>query len=214
MSIATSMVGSDITTAFAGKGDKERNSGVIPVEHLCGYARETVRDVSFQVREREIFGVGGLAGQEMGITNGIMGMFPAGGSVFFREEPIRLNDPTSPLEAGISAVYEDRRGVGLLMEEPISWNIIFTALQMQERFLKPILGGLVRIRDESEITRSARNYIDMLNIKCLSEDQRVKDSPAVISRRYALPGFRNETTAPCRSRRGIDVGAKRMSWKP
>ena len=80
MSIATSMVGRDITTAFAGKGTRGRNLGevILRVEHLwVDMPGETVRDVSFQVREREIFGIGGLAGQgKLGITNGIMGMFP------------------------------------------------------------------------------------------------------------------------------------------
>ena len=43
---------------------------------------ETVRDVSIDVREGEILGIGGLAGQgKLGIPNGIMGLFPAGGKV-------------------------------------------------------------------------------------------------------------------------------------
>jgi simple sugar transport system ATP-binding protein len=217
MAMATSMVGRDITTAFAGKGGKDRTIGevLLRVEHLwVDMPGETVRDVSFQVREREIFGIGGLAGQgKLGITNGIMGMFPAGGSVFFRDKPLRINDPTSPLEAGISAVYEDRRGVGLLMEEPISWNIIFTALQMQGRFLKPILGGLVKIRDENEITRSARDYIEMLDIKCVSERQRVQDLSGGNQQKVCLAkAFETKPSLLFVSEptRGIDVGAKRM----
>ena len=43
---------------------------------------ETVRDVSFEVKKGEIFGIGGLAGHgKLGIPNGIMGLYPAGGRV-------------------------------------------------------------------------------------------------------------------------------------
>ncbi|MBO7373031.1 MAG: sugar ABC transporter ATP-binding protein, partial [Oscillospiraceae bacterium] len=43
---------------------------------------ETVRDVSLDVKEGEILGIGGLAGQgKLGIPNGIMGLYEAGGTV-------------------------------------------------------------------------------------------------------------------------------------
>jgi simple sugar transport system ATP-binding protein len=59
---------------------------LLAVEHLwVDMPGETVRDVSFSVREGEIFGIGGLAGQgKLGIPNGIMGLFPAGGAIRFQ----------------------------------------------------------------------------------------------------------------------------------
>ena len=217
MSIATSMVGRDISTAFARKETAGRNIGepILSVEHLwVDMPGETVRDVSFEVREKEIFGIGGLAGQgKLGVANGIMGMFPAGGKVSFLDKPITLNDPTSALKAGISAVYEDRRGVGLLLEEPTSWNIIFTALQMQGRFLRPILGGLASIRDESAIAECAKDYIRMLNIKCVSEKQRVQDLSGGNQQKVCLAKAfetRPRLLFVAEPTRGIDVGAKRM----
>ncbi len=217
ISIATSMVGRDISTAFARNEINDRKIGepILSVEHLwVDMPGETVRDVSFEVREREIFGIGGLAGQgKLGVANGIMGMFPAGGKVTFMGKPITLNEPTSALEAGISAVYEDRRGVGLLLEEPTSWNIIFTALQMQGRFLKPILGGLARIRDEAAISQCAKDYIKLLNIKCVNENQRVQDLSGGNQQKVCLA--KAFETKPrllfvAEPTRGIDVGAKKM----
>lgn len=43
---------------------------------------EMVNDVSLEVREGEIFGIGGLAGQgKVGIPNGVMGIYPSTGEV-------------------------------------------------------------------------------------------------------------------------------------
>ncbi len=217
MSIASHMVGRDVATAFARKDDPDRKIGstLLSVEHLwVDMPGETVRDVSLDIKEGEIFGIGGLAGQgKLGIPNGIMGMFPAGGSVTFEGKSVGLNEPTNALSVGISAVYEDRRGVGLLLEEPISWNIIFTALQMQGRFLKSTLGGLVKIRDEEAISLCAREYVKSLEIKCVSERQRVQELSGGNQQKVCLA--KAFETKPkllfvAEPTRGIDVGAKKV----
>lgn len=215
MDIASHMVGRDISTAFKNEVDPDRVLGepLLEVDHLwVDMPGETVRDVTFDVKQGEIFGVGGLAGQgKLGIANGIMGMYPAGGSVKFEGNDIELNEPKNPLGVGMSAVYEDRRGVGLLLEEPISWNIIFTSLQMQERFLKPILGGLIKIRDEKAISECAKDYVESLEIKCVNEKQRVQELSGGNQQKVCLA--KAFETKPkllfvAEPTRGIDVGAK------
>ena len=43
---------------------------------------EIVRNVDLDIKEGEILGIGGLAGQgKLGIPNGIMGLYEAGGTV-------------------------------------------------------------------------------------------------------------------------------------
>src|SRR5699024_416257 len=45
---------------------------------------EIVRNVDLDIKEGEILGIGGLAGQgKLGIPNGIMGLYEAGGTVEF-----------------------------------------------------------------------------------------------------------------------------------
>ena len=175
---------------------------------------ETVRDVNLDIKEGEIFGIGGLAGQgKLGISNGIMGLYASGGAVEFDSKAVQLNDPTSPLSMGISSVSEDRRGVGLLLDESIAWNIIFTSLQNQKRFLKPSCGGLVKVRDDNAILECARKYIQELEIKCVSPKQRVRELSGGNQQKICLAKafethprllFVSEPT------RGIDVGAKKV----
>ena len=218
MAIASAMVGRSIQgRSQRTQEDADRTSGeiILRVENLwVDMPGETVRDVNLEVHKGEIFGIGGLAGQgKLGIGNGIMGLYPSGGTVTFDGDVVPLNDPMAPLSLGIAAVSEDRRGVGLLLEEPIAWNIIFTALQVQNRYLRSILGGLVRIRDAAAIRDCAKHYIQALEIKCVSERQRVVElsggnqQKICLAKAFALDPKLLFVAEPTR---GIDVGAKKV----
>ena len=212
--IAGAMVGRKIDRGEAEKHE-ERVPGkpVMEIKNLwVDMPGETVRNVSLTIREGEILGIGGMAGQgKLGIANGIMGLHPAGGSIRFEGKDIELNNPESPLSAGISAVSEDRRGVGLLLEESIAWNIIFTSLQMQGRFLKKF--GPVKIRDEEAIAECARKYIRDLEIKCTSEKQHVQELSGGNQQKVCLAKAfetRPKLLFVAEPTRGIDVGAKKV----
>ena len=175
---------------------------------------ETVRNVNLDVKEGEILGIGGLAGQgKLGIPNGIMGLYEAGGEVTLRGKSIPLNQPRACLNASMAFVSEDRRHVGLLLDESLEWNISFPAMQIQNKFLKPYLGGLIKWRDENAIREVTQRYIDELAIRCTSSQQRAKElsggnqQKVCLAKAFALePGFLfvSEPT------RGIDVGAKAL----
>ncbi len=175
---------------------------------------ETVRDVSLDVREGEILGIGGLAGQgKLGIPNGVMGLYEAGGTVEFDGKSIPLNNPRSCLDASIAFVSEDRRGVGLLLDESLEWNVAFPAIQVQNKFLKKYLGGLIKWRDEKAISKVTNEYIQELAIKCTGSKQKAKElsggnqQKVCLAKAFALEPkflFVSEPT------RGIDVGAKAL----
>lgn len=175
---------------------------------------ETVRNVTLDIKEGEILGIGGLAGQgKLGIPNGVMGLYDAGGTVEFDGQSIPLNNPRKCLDSSLAFVSEDRRGVGLLLDETLEWNVAFTAMQIQGRFLKKYLGGLVSWRDEKAIHEVTQKYIDELMIKCTSSKQKAKElsggnqQKVCLAKAFALQPkflFVSEPT------RGIDVGAKSL----
>lgn len=101
---------------------------------------EEVENVDLDVYEGEILGIGGLAGQgKVGIPNGVMGLYPASGEAELFGEPLPLNNAKNALEKRLSMVSEDRRGVGLLLEESIEDNIVFNAMQVGGAFEKPLM---------------------------------------------------------------------------
>ena len=133
-----------------------------------------MRSVNLDIREGEILGIGGLAGQgKLGIPNGVMGLYDAGGEVEFNGKPIPLNSPRSCLDASLAFVSEDRRGVGLLLNESLEWNVAFPAMQIQNKFLKKI--GFITWRDEKAIHAVTQKYIDELAIKCTSSRQKARE---------------------------------------
>ena len=135
---------------------------------------ETVRNVTLDVKEGEILGIGGLAGQgKLGIPNGVMGLYEAGGTVEFDGKPIPLNSPRKCLDASLAFVSEDRRGVGLLLDETLEWNVAFPAMQIQNKFLKKI--GPITWRDEKAIHDITQKYINELMIKCTSSLQKARE---------------------------------------
>jgi simple sugar transport system ATP-binding protein len=110
-------------------------------------------------------------------------------------------------------VSEDRRGVGLLLDESLDWNIAFAAMQVSGKFLKNYFNGLVQWRDEKQIQATARKYIDALQIKCTSSKQKAKElsggnqQKICCAKAFALEPrllFVSEPT------RGIDIGAKAL----
>ncbi|AEF86906.1 ABC transporter, carbohydrate uptake transporter-2 (CUT2) family, ATP-binding protein [Treponema primitia ZAS-2] len=213
--ITTWMVGREVSVR-GGNHEKRRLEGeAFRVEQLwVDMPGETVRDVSFSVKKGEIFGIGGLAGQgKLGIPNGIMGLYAAGGRSWMDGAELPLGSPRQVLDAGAAFVSEDRRGVGLLLDESLDWNIAFGAMQIKGQYLKSFFGGLFHLRNEKAMRLLAEDYISKLEIKCTSSKQPAKElsggnqQKVCLSKAFALNPkllFVSEPT------RGIDVGAKKI----
>jgi simple sugar transport system ATP-binding protein len=142
-----------------------------------------------------------------------MGLYPAGGQVIFENNQLKLNEPRNFLDAAMAFVSEDRRGVGLLLDESLEWNISFAAMQINEKYLKPYLNGLIKWRNEKEIQAVSNQYIEALQIKCTSSKQKAKElsggnqQKVCCAKAFALEPrllFVSEPT------RGIDIGAKSL----
>ena len=171
----------------------------------------SVRGLDLDVMEGEILGIGGLAGQgKVGLPNGVMGLYPARGSVTLFDEDLPLNAPRQALEAGLSMVSEDRRGVGLLLDESIEDNISFNAMQIKGSFFTGV--GPLKIAPRARCA-STRKMIRDLDNRCTSPSQASgnlsggNQQKVCIARALTMDPrflFVSEPT------RGIDIGAKAL----
>lgn len=174
---------------------------------------ERVRGLNLEVMEGEILGIGGLAGQgKIGLPNGIMGLFEATGEVKLFGKKLPLNNAKEVLKQGVAMVSEDRRGVGLLLDESIANNIAFNAIQVNGKYLYNIL-GFASLMNTRAVYKLANDFIKQLDIRCTSAAQHTgtlsggNQQKVCIARALALDPkflFVSEPT------RGIDIGAKRL----
>jgi len=211
LEIAEYMIGRKVSIERTSDGARQLSDEImLTVKDLhVAMPNERVRGVDFEIRKGEIFGIGGLAGQgKLGIANGIMGIYESKGEVILNGKPMQLNKTRKMLDAGVAFVSEDRKGVGLLIEEPIEDNIMFTAMSVHSDFLTSL-----KLLDKNAIRDHARKMIKELDIRCTSEkqasgrlsggnQQKVCVARALTQKPTVL--FVSEPT------RGIDIGAKKL----
>jgi simple sugar transport system ATP-binding protein len=213
--IAEKMVGRKIENVQLPPRKKEisENNVIMSIKHLKVHMPgEEVKDFSIDIREGEILGIGGLAGQgKLGIANGVFGLYPSEGDVTYMGRPYQLNSTMYALKSGIVYVSEDRRGVGLLLDESVEMNIVATAITAFGMFTKKFLGFTVY--DRKAIRQHAENLIKELDIRCKGPTQPVRrlsggnQQKVCLARAFTLSPkllFVSEPT------RGIDVGAKKL----
>jgi simple sugar transport system ATP-binding protein len=177
-----------------------------------GMPGEMVKGIDLEIRKGEIVGIGGLAGQgKLGIANGVLGTYPSRGEVVFNGKRLDLNDPHDTIASGIGFVSEDRKGVGLLLNESIELNIAFTAMQVGNRFLKKT--GPFGFQDDAEMRRHAVKMIKALDIRCESPLQHAgnlsggNQQKVCVARALTQDPIFLFVSEPTR---GIDIGAKKL----
>lgn len=212
--LAELMVGRGIDAGqIAKKRDFSKAPTVMSIKNLkVRMPGERVKGVTVDVKKGEILGFGGLAGQgKIGISNGILGLYPTEGEVTYEGQALRLNQPLGALKRKIAFVSEDRKEVGLLLTESIEDNITIAATRVNKKFLKKY--GFFTQIDKKAQKDQAEAMIKELQIKCTSPKQAVgalsggNQQKVCVARALTLEPdilFVSEPT------RGIDIGAKQV----
>ena len=172
---------------------------------------EVLKEASVKIRKGEIFGFAGLAGHgKAAIANGIIGLYPSQGEVYLNGEKLDLSDTLSILKKNVAFVSEDRRGVGLLLDESIERNTIATSLRVKDRYLKKVLG--IKFYDHGSAKEFTDKMIKEFDIRCTGANQAVgrlsggNQQKVCMARAVASDPELLLVSEPTR---GIDVGAKK-----
>ncbi|WP_322051285.1 sugar ABC transporter ATP-binding protein [Paraburkholderia bannensis] len=192
----------------------ERRIGA-PLLKVDGLGRDNVvRDVSFEVRAGEIFGVSGLIGA--GRTElmrliygadvkdrGTVALASAPGET---PTPVQIGSPVDAVRLGIALITEDRKGEGLLLPQPIAANVSLGNVGAVSRY------GVVDAARENAL---ARAQIDALRIRTAGPGQAVGElsggnQQKVVIGRWLARRVSNDVRVLLfdEPTRGIDVGAK------
>jgi rhamnose transport system ATP-binding protein len=150
------MVGREVSAIYP-PSERAPGEAVLAVQQLCCGA-SGLRDVSFEVRAGEVFGLAGLVGAgRTELARVLFGLTPAdAGTITLRGETIRIRDPREAIAHGIAYVPEDRRRHGVILEMPIAANM---TMAIHPRIFP---GAWLRFDAEREL---AENYIRDLAVK-------------------------------------------------
>ncbi|HYP72436.1 MAG TPA: multiple monosaccharide ABC transporter ATP-binding protein [Variovorax sp.] len=176
------------------------------VHHALHAEREVVKGVNLNVRRGEIVGIAGLMGA--GRTEFAMSVFGRSygqrisGSAFMHGQPVDIGTVSKAIARGIAYVTEDRKALGLVLDEEIRKNISLANLSEVSE---------AGVLDTGREFKVANDYRKALRIRCAGVSQHAVQLSGGNQQKVVLAKWlfaKPELLILDEPTRGIDVGAK------
>jgi rhamnose transport system ATP-binding protein len=201
-SLVREMVGRDPSDFFA-RGDHPEGKVLLRVDGLSRTGVFT--DVSFELRRGEVLGFAGLVGA--GRTDIALALFgvspPDSGTIELDGNPIEIGSPQEALAHGIAYLSEDRRKLGLSVDQSLVANVTLATL---DRYTNSL--GLI---DRDQERADAEALKQRLGIRAPSLSTPVSQLSGGNQQKTMLAKWLNAHPRVLildEPTRGIDVGAK------
>jgi putative multiple sugar transport system ATP-binding protein len=176
------------------------------VEHPLHVGREAIKGVNLNVRRGEIVGIAGLMGA--GRTELAMSVFGRSwgrrirGSAWMKGQQADVSTVRRAVKAGLAYVTEDRKALGLVLQDSIARNTSLCRLEGVSRL------GVI---DEASEFAVANDFRQRLGTRCSGVEQSVGDLSGGNQQKVVLAKWLftdPELLILDEPTRGIDVGAK------
>jgi len=172
--------------------------------HVRGDRGDAVRGIALYVRQGEILGVAGVAGNgQRELAEAITGIRPpASGTVRVDGRPLRTSDPRSAIAAGVAHVPEDRLGTAVAPSLSISENSVIKSYRGHHS-----RGPLVLWRS---VHRHAQDLVHRYSVSTPGTHLRARDlsggnlQKLVLGREFS---GKPKVLIAASPTRGLDVGA-------
>lgn len=174
--LALDMIGKEVVQALA---EKRKLSD----ENILSFNKVTVSvgakkysDISLDIKRGEILGITGLAGhgQEM-FGYGLMGLYDMYGGIEYDGEKLKGCNSKISIKNGIYLLPDERKEMGLIMNDSIWENIIFESYGKRKEFLKYPKLNLLSTLNHKMIDKYTEEIANTLNIKIRNINQAVKE---------------------------------------
>lgn len=211
--IIAGMVGRALTDRFPKRKPEHKVSDEILLEvnnwnvsHPLNPDRKVNDNVSIKIHRGEVVGFAGLMGA--GRTEFAKSLFGHSygikihGEVKINGKVVHLNNVRQAIEAGLAYVTEDRKGDGLVLENPISTNMTLANLEAVSDHM---------VIDKDLELAKAKELKQDLNVKCASVLQNVGNLSGGNQQKVLLAKWmfaEPDVLILDEPTRGIDVGAK------
>ncbi|MGC7872945.1 sugar ABC transporter ATP-binding protein [Desulfosporosinus sp. SYSU MS00001] len=202
--IISKMVGRDLAQRYPERHHAPGET-VLRVEGLTSPFPKGFKDVSFDLRQGEILGIGGLVGaQRTELIEALFGLRTvSSGKIFVNGKHVKIKSPIDAKRHKIALLTEERRSTGIFPVLPIVEN---TVMANMNRYISPYF-----LLKQQAMSQDVQHSIDQMHIKTPSAKTQIKNlsggnQQKVLIARWLLT--EPEILMLDEPTRGIDVGAK------
>lgn len=201
--LIAAMVGRSLDNRFP-PVDNVPGEPILSVQHLSTKYAPHLQDITFDVKEGEIFGLYGLVGAgRTELLETIFGMRTrAAGRVYYNGKLSNFDDPKTAMDHGFAMITEERKANGLFLKGDLTFNTTIANLDQYKN-------GIALSDDK--MVRATAKEIKIMHTKCMGPDDMITalsggNQQKVIFGKWLERDpkvfMMDEPT------RGIDVGAK------
>ncbi len=201
--LIAAMVGRSLDNRFP-PVDNTPGDVVLSVQHLSTKFAPNLKDISFDVREGEIFGLYGLVGA--GRTELLETMFGvrtrAAGRVYYKGRLMNFESSKDAMAHGFALITEERKATGLYLEGDLTFNTTITNLQHY-------MTGFSLSNDK--MVKATANEINVMHTKCMGPSDSIRALSGGNQQKVIFGKWLERDPAVFmmdEPTRGIDVGAK------
>lgn len=201
--LIAAMVGRSLDNRFP-PVDNIPGDVVLSVQHLSTKFAPNLKDISFDVREGEIFGLYGLVGA--GRSELLETMFGvrtrAAGRVYYKGRLMNFANARDATNHGFAMITEERKATGLFLEGDLTFNTTITNLEHYKT-------GIALSTDK--MVKATANEINVMHTKCMGPTDAITALSGGNQQKVIFGKWLERDPAVFmmdEPTRGIDVGAK------
>ena len=183
--LITAMVGRSLESRFP-PVDNIPGDPILSIQHLSTKYAPYLQDISFDVREGDIFGV----------------RTRAAGRVYFRDHLMNFNNAHEAIEHGFALITEERKANGLFLKSDLTFNTTIANLDQYK-------GGLGL--SMPKMVKATSKEIKVMHTKCMGPDDMITSLSGGNQQKVIFGKWLErepQVFMMDEPTRGIDVGAK------
>ncbi len=201
--LIAAMVGRSLDNRFP-PVDNTPGIPILSIQHLSTKFKPYLQDVSFDVKQGEIFGLYGLVGAgRTELLETIFGVRTrAAGRVYFGGKLMNFNSSKDAMEHGFALITEERKANGLFLKGNLVFNTTLTNLNHYK-------AGFALSDDKMH--RATEKEVKIMHTKCMGADDMISSLSGGNQQKVIFGKWLERDPAVFmmdEPTRGIDVGAK------
>ena len=201
--LITAMVGRVLENRFP-PVDNQPKDVILSIQHLSTKYEPYLQDVTFDVREGEIFGLYGLVGAgRTELLETIFGIRTrAAGRVYLNHKLMNFSCAKEAMDYGFALITEERKANGLFLKGNLTFNTTIANLNAYKK------GAAL---SEPKMTKATANEIKVMHTKCLGPNDMISSLSGGNQQKVIFGKWLEREPKVFmmdEPTRGIDVGAK------